>query len=85
MMEDKYFIEGHRPKNEYADFETLIIEPNEPFHSFEKAVEEARNLFGNQENLGLAVILKEGKSGDRDLVKFLFRNDEGGIDEYPFW
>jgi hypothetical protein len=85
MMEEKYFIEGHRPKTEYADFETLIIEPKETFPSVGKAVEEARNLFGSEENLGLAVIFKEGRSGDRELVKFLFRTDEGGVDEFPFW
>ena len=84
-MEDKYFIEGHRPKADYADFETLIIEPGEPFSTVEKAVFEAKSLFENEQDLGLAVIFREGQSGDRELVKFLFRTDDGGVDEYPFW
>ena len=84
-MEEKYFIEGHRPKAEYSDFDTMIIEPSEALPSLDKAISEARDLFTQKEDLGLAVILKEGQSGDRDLVKFLFRDDEGGIDEYPFW
>lgn len=84
-MEEKYFIEGHRPKSEYSDFDTMIVEPAEALSSLEKATSEARDLFAKKEDLGLAVILKEGQSGDRDLVKFLFRDDEGGVEEYPFW
>ena len=85
MMEEKYFIEGHRPKAEYADFDTLIIEPKDALPSLEKAVSEARDLFASKENLGLAVILKEDQGGDRELLKFLFRDDEGAVEEYPFW
>ena len=84
-MEEKYFIEGHRPKAEYSDFDTMIIKPTEALPTLEKAISDARALFTQKEDLGLAVILKEGRSGDRELVKFLFRDDEGGVDEYPFW
>lgn len=84
-MEEKYFIEGHRPKAEYSDSDTLIIEPAEALPSLEKAISEARDLFTQKEDLGLAVILKEGRSGEWELVKFLFRDDEGGVEEYPFW
>lgn len=84
-MEEKYFIEGHRPKAEYSDFDTKIIEPTEAIPTLEKAVSGARALFEQKEDLGLAVILKEGPSGDLELIKFLFRDDEGGVEEYPFW
>ena len=84
-MEVKYFVEGHKPKADYADENTLIIEPEVAFTSVEDAIAEARSLFEQKNELGLAVILKEGYSGDRELVKFLFRDDTGGVDEYPFW
>jgi hypothetical protein len=80
-MSRKYFIEGHKSKENWEDENTLIVEPSQSFDSLQEATAKAREYFDRQKDLGLMVIFKTGSGGSKEGVKFIFRDDEGKLEE----
>jgi hypothetical protein len=80
-MSRKYFIEGHKSKENWEDENTLIVEPSQSFDSLQEATAKAREYFDRQKDLGLMVIFKKGSGGSKEGVKFIFRDDEGKLEE----
>jgi hypothetical protein len=80
-MSGKFYIEGHKSKENWEDENTVIIESSEGYHSLEEATNKARAYFEKEKELGLMVIFKESKEGSKEGVKFIFKNDEGSLEE----
>ena len=80
-MSRKFYIEGHKSKENWEDENTVIIESSESYHSLEEATTKAREYFEKEKELGLMVIFKESKEGSKEGVKFIFKNDEGSLEE----
>jgi len=85
-MSGKFYIEGHKSKENWEDENTLIVEGSEGFNSLEEATTKAKEYFDKQKELGLMVIYKKGSEGSKEGVKFIFKNDEGSLEESDlFW
>jgi hypothetical protein len=85
-MSRKFYIEGHKSKENWEDENTVIIEGSEGYSSLEEARIKAKEYFDKEKELGLMVIFKEGREGSKEGVKFIFRNDEGSLEESDlFW
>jgi len=79
-MSRKYFLEGHRPKTQLDDENTMIFD-GEGFTTVEEATARAKELFEQKTELGLAVIYQEEPDGTRHGLKFIYRDDEGKLEE----
>ena len=85
-MSGKFYIEGHKSKENWEDENTLIVEGGEGYSSLEEATEKAREYFDHQKELGLMVIYQKDSEGSKEGVKFIFKNDEGSLEESDlFW
>jgi len=80
-MSRKFYIEGHKSKDNWEDENTVIIEGNEGFKTIEEATTRAREYFEKEKDLGLMVIFQKGSLGSKEGVKFIFKNDEGNLEE----
>lgn len=80
-MSRKFYIEGHKSKENWEDENTIIVESNEGFKTVDEATTRAREYFDKEEELGLMVIFKRGSEGSKEGVKFIFKNDEGNLEE----
>ena len=84
-MSDSYFIEGHKSKTRLEDEETLVIN-RQGYASLEEATAKAKELFAQDQNLGLAVIYKRESDGSAAGVKFIYKDEEGTLEDLPlFW
>jgi len=79
-MSKKYFLEGHRPKTQLEDDNTLIFD-GEEFATIEEATARAKKHFEERKELGLAVIYQLEPDGTRHGLKFIYRDDEGKLEE----
>jgi hypothetical protein len=79
-MSKKYFLEGHRSKNQLDDDKTLLFD-GEGFATIDDATDRAKKLFDERKELGLAVIYQEEPDGTRHGLKFIYRDDEGKLEE----
>jgi hypothetical protein len=77
----RYYVEGHRSKAGWEDESTVIIPVGEGYDTLDEAVAKAREDFAAQAELGLAVIFQLDADGVKEGRRFLFRNDEGGLEE----
>jgi hypothetical protein len=85
-MAGKFYIEGHKSKENWEDENTVIIESSEDFSSLEEATTRAKEFFDKEKELGLMVIFREGREGSKEGVKFIFKTDEGNLEESDlFW
>ncbi len=85
-MTNKFFIEGHKPKQSFEDENTLLIESEEAFPTVEEATAKAKEYFEKEQNLGLMVIYTLDAEGTKEGVKFIFKNNEGELEETDlFW
>lgn len=80
-MSRRFYIEGHKSKENWEDENTIIVESNEGFKTVDEATTRAREYFDKEEELGLMVIFKRGSEGSKEGVKFIFKNDEGNLEE----
>jgi len=83
-MSEKFFIEGHKPKTNIEDEDTLILDPEEGFATLEEASRKAKKYFEEKKNLCLTVIYKEEPAGEKEGVKLFYKDDEGKLEEYTF-
>lgn len=85
-MRDKFFIEGHRSKQSFEDENTLLIESKEAYSTLEEASTRAKEYFDQEPDLGLVVVYTIDAEGTKEGVKFIFKNDEGELEETElFW
>ena len=84
-MKEYFYIEGHKSKTDYGVEDTLILEDKHAYASEEKALAKSREYFEQKKELGLVVIYKGVKLGDRYAIKFLFRNQDGMLEEVDSW
>ncbi len=84
-MKKYYYLEGHKAKTDYSPEETLLFEDSRAYASEETALAKARGSFENKEELGLVVIYKGIKGGDRYACRYIFRNQNGQIEEVDNW
>ncbi|MDH7512268.1 MAG: hypothetical protein QHH14_04895 [Clostridiales bacterium] len=80
-MINRFFLEGHKPKQSFEDENTLILETEEAFPTVEEAAAKAREYFGKEKDLGLMVIYTLDADGTKEGVRFIFKNDEGDLEE----
>jgi len=80
-MSGKFFIEGHKPKQSLEDENTLLIESEEAYPTVEEATAKAREYFDREQDLGLMVVYTMDAEGTKEGVKFIFKNDEGQLEE----
>jgi hypothetical protein len=77
----KFYVEGHRSKTGWEDESTLIVPAEQGYDTLEEATAKARGYFEARSELGLAVIFQQDAEGTKEGLKFIFRNDEGGLEE----
>jgi hypothetical protein len=80
-MTNKFFIEGHKSKQSFEDENTLVLESDEGFATVEEATEKAREYFDKEKDLGLMVIYTLDDEGTKEGVRFIFKNEEGQLEE----
>jgi hypothetical protein len=83
-MAGKYFLEGHKPKTKLDDEDTQVFDER-AFPTIEEATAMAKELLEKDENLSLTVIYKEGPEGSREGVKFIFKTEDGTIEDTPLY
>ena len=83
-MSVEYFVEGHRPKTNLEDEETLKI-GRWGYETIEEATLEAKGLCEKEQDLGLAVIYKENPDGTREGVKFIYKEEDGTFEDFPLY
>ena len=84
-MKEYYFIEGHKAKTDFGEEDTLILDDTHAYASEEKAVAKAKEYFDARQELGLIVIYRGLKMGDKYGVKYIFRNQDGMLEEVDNW
>jgi hypothetical protein len=80
-MSEKYSVEGHKSRTAIDDDNTELFLLTDVSRTLDEAVAKARECFGKDSQLGLAVIYKENPQGDRQGLKFIFKNSEGKLEE----
>jgi len=80
-MTNKFFIEGHKSKQSFEDENTLVFESEETFPTVEEATEKAREYFDKEKDIGLMVIYTLDAEGTKEGVRFIFKNEEGQLEE----
>jgi len=84
-MSKKYFIEGHKSKMNLEDENTLVFD-GEGFETVEKASAKAKEYLEKEKDVNLTVIYKEDADGTREGIKFIYKGQEGEIEESElFW
>jgi hypothetical protein len=84
-MSHKYFIEGHKSKTKIEDEETLVFD-RESFKTVEDATTKAKEYLEKEKDISLTVIYKEDLDGTREGVKFIYKDEEGKLEESTlFW
>lgn len=84
-MSKKYFIEGHKSKTKIEDEETMVFD-RESFKTLEDATTKAKEYLEKEKDLSLTVIYKEDPDGTREGVKFIYKDEEGKLEESSlFW
>jgi hypothetical protein len=78
---NKFFIEGHKSKQSFEDENTLVLESDEGFSTVEEAADKAKEYFDKEKDLGLIVIYTLDAEGSKEGVRFIFKNDEGQLEE----
>jgi hypothetical protein len=84
-MKQYYYLEGHRAKTDYSPEDTLVLEDKRAYATEETALKKAREHFEKDKELGLMVIYKGVKGGDRYGKRFIFRNQNGLLEEVDNW
>ena len=84
-MKAYFYIEGHKSKTDYDAEETLVLDDKHAYASEEKATAKAREYFDQNDEISLVVIYKGLKLGDRIGFKYLFRNQDGQVEEVDNW
>ena len=84
-MKEYFYVEGHKSKTDYGVEETMILEDSRAYASEEKALAKAREYFEEKDDLTLVVIYKGVKLGDKHGHKYLFRNQDGMLEEVDNW
>ncbi len=84
-MKQYYFLEGHKAKTDYSQEDTLVFEDSRAYATVETALAKARGSFEDKEELGLVVIFKGIKGGDRYATRFIFRDKSGKLEEVDNW
>ncbi len=84
-MKEYFFIEGHKNKTDYGVEDTLILDDHHAYDSEEKVMAKAQENFEKTEELSLVVIYKGVKRGDKYATKYIFRNQDGQLDEVDHW
>jgi hypothetical protein len=80
-LRGRFYVEGHRSKSGWEDESTLIVPADRGYGSLEEAAAKARKDFETIAELGLAVIFQQDADGTKEGLKFIFRDDEGGLEE----
>jgi hypothetical protein len=84
-MSKKYFIEGHKSKTNLEDENTLVFD-GESYETVEKATAKAKEYLEKEKDVSLTVIYKEDLDGTREGVKFIYKDEEGKLEESSlFW
>lgn len=84
-MSEKYFIEGHKSKTKLEDEDTLVFD-GESYETLEKATAKAKEYLEEGKDVSLTVIYKENLDGTREGVKFIYKGEEGKLEESSlFW
>jgi Ser-tRNA(Ala) deacylase AlaX len=84
-MSEKYFIEGHKSKTKLEDEDTLVFD-GESCETLEKATAKAKEYLEKGKDVSLTVIYKENLDGMREGVKFIYKGEEGELEESSlFW
>jgi hypothetical protein len=80
-MKGKFYIEGHKSKGGWEDESTVILQDVKGYSTLEEATTRAKEYFGKEKDLHLAVIYQEDDSGNKEGAKMIFRGDEGALEE----
>ncbi len=83
-MSESYFIEGHKSKTRLEDEETLVLN-RQGYTSLDEATAKAKELFAHDQDLGLAVIYKREPDGSAAGVKFIYKDEEGTLEDLPLY
>lgn len=85
-MTNRFYIEGHKPKQSLEDENTLLVESEEAFPTVEEATARAREYFDKEQELGLMIIYTLNEEGTKEGIRFIFKNAEGELEETDmFW
>jgi len=84
-MKEYFYLEGHRSKSDYGEEDTLILDDSQAYASEEKAVAQAKEYFAADQDLSLIVIYRGLKLGDKYGIKYIFRNQDGMLEEVDNW
>lgn len=84
-MKEYYYLEGHKSKTDYGVEDTMILDDQHAYVSEEKALAKANEYFDKTEELSLVVIYKGVKRGDRYGTKYIFRTQDGQLEEVDHW
>jgi len=63
----------------------LILDDSQAYASEEKAVAQAKEYFAADQDLSLIVIYRGLKLGDKYGIKYIFRNQDGMLEEVDNW
>lgn len=77
----KFYVEGHKSKENWEDENTIIIPGDQGFDTLAEATAKAKDYFGTTEGLGLVVIYQQDAEGTKEGLRMIFRNDEGELEE----
>jgi hypothetical protein len=77
----RFYVEGHKSKENWEDENTIIIPGNQGFATLAEATAKAREHFEQEKGLGLIVIYQQDAEGAKEGIKIVFRNDEGELEE----
>jgi hypothetical protein len=80
-LKGKFYVEGHRSKSDWEDESTVIVPAETGYDTLEEATAKAREHFDTQKEMGLAVIFQQDAEGTKEGLRFIFRNDEGELEE----
>jgi hypothetical protein len=84
-MREYFFLEGHKAKTDYGTEDTLILDDTHAYATEEKAVGKAKEYFDKNQELSLIVIYRGTKLGDKYGIKYIFRNQDGMLEEVDNW
>ncbi|MBM3312350.1 MAG: hypothetical protein FJY80_12680 [Candidatus Aminicenantes bacterium] len=83
-MNETYFVQGHRPKSGLGDEETFALQ-GEGGATLEAATVRAREILEADPTLGLAVVYEKRPDGTTEGVKFVYKNEDGGFEDFPLY
>ena len=77
----KFYVEGHKSKENWEDENTIIIPGDQGFASLAEATAKAREYFEREKGLGLMLVYQQDAEGAKEGLKMIFRNEEGELEE----